>query len=286
MKNSIQFRLIFGVCLAFAIYAAVARASLDDILAPLPVESVAPISKQSLFVQRAQQPAKDELVERQVAAQEQNPNFSAILTADVHEAVTVALEDRLRPNGDITLIPLRDLPDLTKYSHPFNVNLINIPSRLNRGNVLIRFQVENEEGVLGEWSIPFRAHLYTDVWFPRAHLRRGDIASASDFEARQIDMLVEPDAVPAALEYLLRHEYGRDIVPGKALQWNDLVERSLIRKGELVEVVAVNGLLSISMRAVARQDGSNGDLIVLRNLESSKEFSARVVGENRAEVVF
>ena len=164
--------------------------------------------------------------------------------------------------------------------------MMNVPGRLTRGNILLRFQVENEKGVLGEWSVPFRAHLFTDVWFAKSQLRRGEIASASDFSMRQLDLLQEPDAVPAALELLLRHEYSRDIAPNKPLLWSDLTSRSLIRKGSVVEVSSVSGLLAITMRAIARQDGSNGDIILLRNIDSAKEFSARVTGENRAEVIF
>jgi len=287
MKISLFLRLAIGLGLAVFIFASALRASLEDILAPLPVAevavaSVAPVPSlhRAAGVTR-QQPAYD-------SQPEEEPQYAehAILASDVHEEITRAMQHQLRPNGDLTLVPLRDLPDLSRYSHPFRVNLVSIPSRLARGNVSLRYQVENEKGVLGEWTALFRVHLYSDVWFPKAHLRTGDLAVPSDFEIRQVDLLVEPDAVPAALESLMRHEYARDIVPGKPLQWRDLMERALVRRGDVVEVSAVNGLLAISMRAIARQDGSDGDLILLRNIDSAQEFSARVIGENRVEVIF
>src|SRR5690606_41107435 len=111
-------------------------------------------------------------------------------------------------------------------------------------------------------------------------------ASPSDLEMREIDLLLEPHAVPAESDSLYSREYSRDIAPGRPLAWSDLAQRSLVRKGSTVEAVAKNGLLSITMRALARQDGVAGDIVVLRNLDSSKEFSARVVGEGRVEAVF
>lgn len=287
MKLSIFVRLVLGVGIAVFIFASAVRASLEDILAPLPVESVASVSPEGIQpVLSINSYPKQVATQVTHAQKEERYAKDSILTSDVHESVTRELQATLRPSGDLTLVPLRDLPDLSSYSQPFEVNLVTIPNRLTRGNVLVGFQVENEKGILGEWSIPFRVHLFSEVWFPRTHLSRGEIATPSDFESRQVDLLAEPNAVPATLESLFRHEYSRDITPGKPLGWADLVERSLVRRGDVVEVSAVNGLLAITMRAVARQDGSDGDLILLRNLDSAKEFSARVIGENRVEVIF
>lgn len=289
MKFSVFLRLSIGLGLAVFIFASALRASLEDILAPLPVAEVAVASVQPvrpLDRVRALAPARQQTVAESPVVKEAASPVDSILASDVHEKLTLAVQAHLRPSGDLTLVPLRELPNVSNYSGPFRINLVSVPSRLFRGNVNLRYQVENEEGVLGEWTVPFRIHLYSEVWFPKAHLRGGDLAVPSDFEIRQVDLLAEPDAVPAVLESLMRHEYARDIVPGKPLLWRDLIERSLVRKGDVVEVSAINGLLAISMRAVARQDGSDGDLILLRNIDSAQEFSARVIGENRVEVIF
>ena len=287
MNRSVLLRLSLGLGIAIFIFAASLRASLEDILAPLPVAEVEPVSVsavqpvQPLRALAAVQPRP------QTAAPAQNDyTADAILASDVQEAIAKELAARLRVAGDLSLAALRDLPDLSGYAQPFLVQLNSAPANLSRGNILLRFQVENEKGVLGEWTVPFRAHLLSEVWYPRTHLRRGEIASPSDFESRTVDLLAEPNAVPAQLESLMRHEYSRDVRPGKALLWSDLTERALVRKGDVVEVSAVTGLLAITMRAVAREDGSDGDLILLRNIDSAKEFSARVIGESRVEVIF
>ncbi|MBK1878455.1 flagellar basal body P-ring formation chaperone FlgA [Pelagicoccus mobilis] len=285
MKTSVFLRLAFGLGLAIFIFASALRASLEDILAPLPVAEVTAVSVSSVRTAGAV-PASREIAIFDSLPEVPSYPEDAILAVDVHEEITRELQAQLRTSGDLSLVPLRDLPDISEYSQPFSVNLVSVPNRLARGNVYLRYQVENEKGILGEWTVPFRVHLFSEVWFPKAHLRSGDLAVPSDFEIRQIDLLTEPDAVPASLESLMRHEYARDVMPGKPLQWRDLMERSLVRKGDVVEVTAVNGLLAISMRAVARQDGSDGDLILLRNIDSAKEFSARVIGENRVEVIF
>ncbi|MDQ8185965.1 flagellar basal body P-ring formation chaperone FlgA [Pelagicoccus sp. SDUM812002] len=284
MKLSILLRLFLGLGLAIFIFASALRASLDEILAPLPVAEASLAS--SAKMQPVRSVSKIQSLLDTAPPVEETYEVDSILVSDVHDAITSELAAHLRIAGDLTLVALRDLPDLSAYSQPFVVRLNNAPANLSRGNVLLRFQVENEKGVLGEWNVPFRAHIFSEVWYPRSQLRRGELATPSDFESRPVDLLAEPAAVPANLESLLRHEYSRDIVPGKPLKWTDLIERSLVRKGDVVEVSAVTGLLAITMRAIARQDGSDGDLILLRNIDSAKEFSARVIGENRVEVIF
>lgn len=279
MKISTSARLFFGLAIAVFIFASSSRASLEEVLAPLPLMNVEVAKTGSLEVNKESSSLDEPAPKREA-------RFTGIETVDIHLALEEALEQSLRPNGDLSIVPLRDLPDLSAYAQPFTVSLMDLPGRLTRGNTLLRFQIENENGVLGEWSIPARVHLFTDVWFPRKNVRRGELASASDFEIGQVDLLAEPDAVPATMEALLRHEYSRDLSPGRALAWKDLAPRALVRKGNLVEVNAVQGLLAITMRAIARQDGSEGDIILLRNPDSAKEFAARVTGENRAEVAF
>ncbi len=283
MKLSILLRLTLGLGIAIFIFASALRASLEDILAPLPVAEISSVSISKIHPVESVSSVQDLL---QTTLPAETYATDAILATDVQEAITDELAAHLRIAGDLTLVALRDLPDLSGYSQPFVVQLNNVPANLSRGNVLVRFQVENDKGILGEWTVPFRVHLFSEVWYPRSHLRRGELASPSDFDSRPVDLLAEPTAVPANLESLLRHEYARDVMPGKPLKWTDLIERSLVRKGDVVEVSAVRGLLAITMRAVARQDGSDGDLILLQNLDSLEQFSARVVGESRVEVIF
>jgi len=270
-----------------------AAVGLEAILAPLPEPEPEPAPRAEAPAQsRETAPAAERAGEGGSAseapaaeaapARPEEPIRSEDLLARLEEA----LDERLRVGGQLELAPLRDLPDLSRHAQPFEVRLIDAPSRLSRSNVMLRFKVENEKGSLGEWSVPFRPRLLSEVWRIKAHLRKGDLASPSDLEVHVVDLLVHDDAVPATHESLMRHEYRRSLSPGRPLLWSDLVERSLVSKGELVEVVASKGLMAITMRAVARQDGLEDDIIVLRNLDSSREFSGRVVGKSRVEVTF
>ncbi len=276
------------------------RASLEDILAPLPILAEAsPVFVVSKSEENALVPLKSEVATevpegtvnipavegRPLVTTVQKP-FYPITESSLLTAIEEQMHAHLRPVGKITLNPLRALPDLSNHSEPYEVKLSRLPGRLSKNTIYLSIQVENEEGVLGNWDIPFKPALYSEVWFAKRYLRERELAAASDFEARQVDLLYEPDAVVATLEVLQQHEYNRDIRPGQPLKWGDLAERSLVRKGQVVDVIAYQGMIGISMRAKAQQDGVRGEMVFLSNLESNKNFSGEVIGEGRVQVTF
>lgn len=289
--------LSLAIFLAFTLHC---QSSLEDILAPLPVLAEA----SPALVARKTSEEKEIQKDGNVLIEKQNPisestmeEVQPIVVAldqqaypitgdDLLLAIEEKLHEELRPSGRISLAPMRKLPDLSKHSQPFKVRISGYPGRLSRNSMQLKVQVENEKGILGNWDIPFRPRLYSEVWFAKTNLRKGNLATVSDFEARRVDLLLEPDAVVASLEVLQRHEYSRDVRPGQPLEWTDLVERSLVRKGQVVDVIAYQGMIGISMRAKAQQDGVRGDMVFLRNLESNKDFTGEVVGEGRVQVTF
>jgi flagella basal body P-ring formation protein FlgA len=76
------------------------------------------------------------------------------------------------------------------------------------------------------------------------------------------------------------------VTAGRVLTWRDVVRRALVRKGALVEVAAIDGALTVTLKALAMQSGAAGDLVMVRNLESKKDITAQVVAENRVQVRF
>jgi flagella basal body P-ring formation protein FlgA len=103
---------------------------------------------------------------------------------------------------------------------------------------------------------------------------------------REVDLVREARAVPVDVALFGRYEISRAAAPDRPLTWNDIAPRALVRKGQLVDVVAHEGLLSVSMKGQATRSGALGEVVVVRNLESKREFSAEVIDENKVRVRF
>jgi len=62
------------------------------------------------------------------------------------------------------------------------------------------------------------------------------------------------------------YDVAQGIGPGLAISKQDVIERPVIHRGDVVEVTATEGLLDIHMKALALEDGGVNALIKLRNL--------------------
>lgn len=209
--------------------------------------------------------------------------------ADQIDLLTVLereLTAKIQPKGTLRLLPASPLPELPRGGASPTVELIDYPSRLTSSSVLLRFRLDDDGRVLGPYVVTFRVQLMTQVWVPTQRLSPGDELDASAVVAREVDLVREPRAVPADPAIFNRYELARATTPDRPLSWNDLAPRSLVHKGQLVDVIASEGLLSVSMKGQATRSGALGDVVVVRNLESKREFSAEVIDENKVRVHF
>lgn len=194
--------------------------------------------------------------------------------------------ERLQPAGALRLVPVTPLPALPQGRPLPAVTILDQPARLTTSSALVRFILKDGERNLGTFAVSFRMQVLAQVWVPTRRLAPGEPLSPDDVVAREIDLAREPKAVPAQDDIFGQYEIARVVAPERPLAWSDLAPRALVRKGQLVEVVASQGLLSITMKGQATRSASRGEMVTIRNLESKREFSAEVVDENKVRVQF
>lgn len=166
----------------------------------------------------------------------------------------------------------------------WQLEVFDVPA-IPSANMMLRCRITADGAPLGEWSLLVRAQLWRDAWITRVPVDRGQSFDATLVDTRRIDAFRERDTMPVtATDGTLA--FNRPITAGRLLTWRDLSKKSLVRKGDIVEVAAIDGHLSITMKAQALASGARGDTVVVRNLESKRDFPALVVSENRVEVRF
>ena len=87
--------------------------------------------------------------------------------------------------------------------------------------------------------------------------------------------------MPADAAYL---DFGETVQPGMVVTVNALRRRPLILRGKVVDATVQGGLMEISVKAEALEDGVSGQFIRVRNLNSRKEFRGKVQDENSVVV--
>jgi flagella basal body P-ring formation protein FlgA len=186
--------------------------------------------------------------------------------------------------GDLQLDLGRSWNDPAPSPHPLSITIIDYPSQAS-STMPLRLKYESNGEYVSEISLIIRAQLWRDAWSTRKPVAREEVFDTSSLELRRVDILRERDAVLSNVGDR-NYSFTRSVPSGRLLNWRDIAPRSLVHKGEFVEVAAVDGPILVSMKALALQNGAAGETISVRNLDSKKEISAQVVGDKRVIVRF
>lgn len=198
--------------------------------------------------------------------------------------ITAQLASEIRPEGELRLELVRGWTAPSEPSVPWIMEIVSTPRSLS-SNMILRCRLIADGKRMGEWNLAVNAQLIGDAWVARQPVNRGDVLEPSQFEVRRVDRLRERDPVPTDFD-ISDLVASRPLSAGSVVTWRDTIRRPRVRKGDQVEVTAEEGSLSISMKAVAMQDGAMGDVVIVRNSHSRRDFSATVINDRHVQVRF
>ncbi len=195
-----------------------------------------------------------------------------------------ALVAHFNLEGDLQLELMRPWTPPAHVAEAWIVEIDEYPL-IASSAMLVRCKILADGIDVADASLVLRASLWRDAWVARLPLSVNGTFDPSQLDTRRIDLFRERDALPATVG---DHSFAfaRAVSAGRLLTWHDIERRPLVRKGSLVDVSATEGQLTITMKAVAMENGAQGDTVTVRNPESRKDFAALVVDENHVRVRF
>lgn len=198
--------------------------------------------------------------------------------------VVSELSSHFKLEGELQLELIRPWSPPARVAESWMLEILEYPS-VPAASMLVRCRILADGVAVGDATLVLRATLWRDVWVARQPLVAGATFEPSELETRRVDMLRERDALPAIVG---DHSYSftRAVNAGRVLTWRDISRRPLVKKGNVVEVSAGDGQLLITMKALALENGAEGEMVTVRNQESRRDFAAMVVDENRVQVRF
>ena len=132
--------------------------------------------------------------------------------------------------------------------------------------------------------VPVEISVYRAVVVAKRPLAKGKLLSANDLTLDEVDVSRLRKAYFDRIEDAVGHRLKRAVAADGVLH-TKLVERpELVARGSLVEIMANEPGLLVSMRGKALDDGSLGDRIRVRNLRSGRVVAATVTGRGIVQV--
>jgi len=222
------------------------------------------------------------------AADEARSGLDLSATPLTRELLIAALSRNLSTHfnleGDLQLELIRPWAPPARLATSWMLEVLEFPA-VPSSSMLVRCRALGDGESAAEWTLVLRATLWRDAWVTRQPLASGSTFDASLLEVRRVDLFRERDALPAAVGDR-SYSMARAVNAGRMLTWHDIQRRPLVKKGNLVEVSAADGQLLITMKALAMENGAEGETVTVRNPESRRDFAAMVVDENRVQVRF
>jgi flagella basal body P-ring formation protein FlgA len=150
----------------------------------------------------------------------------------------------------------------------------------------VRFHIESGGNQIGSWQESLRASLWRPVWVASRRLDRGATPDTSSCTLKNIDTFAENLSFVPADTDLSIYEMAQGVGQDRPLTSRDLSLRPLVRKNQLVDVLVSEGSLNITMKGLALGTAGAGEMVAVRNVDSRKDFQAKVVGVNTVQVKF
>ncbi len=193
------------------------------------------------------------------------------------------LQHRYQVHGKVRAFLGREWVPL-QVSHNFQIKIRDSNPDELTASTYTRFSVWDKGERLGDFSMPLKLSHLQGVFFSKIPLQRGAIPSPSSFETKEVDVLKNhANSVPATAK-LSGYQIDSNLKPGQPLKWNLLSKTTLIRKGEVVDVFASGNGIFVTMKGLALEDGVRDSMVRIKNINSEKEFRAKVLDESSVKV--
>ena len=192
---------------------------------------------------------------------------SSVNSADLSILPIANVQDIVAPIGDLILTS--SLPYGIRYNAPTNVKMaINVNGQ-----------------VLPIMNVKFDVKLYRQVAIAASQVHQGEILTHENIRYERMDTGRLGQGYFTDLTKIMGLETRRPLTPGMVVTTLMLNKPMLIKRGALVNVIARIGGMEVSVAGKAMQDGYEGQLIRVQNVNSNRFLSAKVLDEGTVQVL-
>lgn len=203
-----------------------------------------------------------------------------LLEAELKEQITALLQrEQVRDKGELELRLTRPWAPVLIPDEAYTVKILDLPTTGVSPNFILRFELDTAGETVGTWQASLQARVFREVWVARSALKRGTPFPEAEVARERRDVLglrelLLPIAAPDATM-----EIAEGVVAGAPLYARSVRLRPVILRGQVVEALVNDGAMSISLKVEALENGSAGQWVRVRNVQSKREFRGKVQNE-------
>ncbi|MGZ8938657.1 MAG: flagellar basal body P-ring formation chaperone FlgA, partial [Limisphaerales bacterium] len=192
----------------------------------------------------------------------------------------------VKDRGDLELRFNRPWNPLLVPDEPLTIKVLEMPNSGVSPSFICRFEMTAGDQVVGTYQQPLGAKVWKDIFVARANLTRGQSLRDAQIGMERRDIVNNRDyltSLPLEDPYV---EFRENVQAGTQITARTLRLRAIIKRGRLVDAIARDDALTISVKAEALEDGVPGQMVRVRNIRSKREFKGKVQDEQTVVVSF
>jgi flagellar basal body P-ring formation protein FlgA len=135
-------------------------------------------------------------------------------------------------------------------------------------------------------TVPALIEVWSDVVVSTKPLGRFQPIQRDDIRIQRMNLARVPSNAVVSLEQALGRRARRSIAPDCILRRDQIELAPVIKRGDIVQVVAETPAIRISVKGMAKQNGAKGERIKVINLRSKKVIYAQVLDGQTVSVEF
>lgn len=211
-----------------------------------------------------------------LTSSEQNPALHS------HQQIIQVARDYLGQNIDnedysrteIIMGSLDSRLRLTQCDRPLSAQLA--PGSRFSGKTTVHIKCDSA----APWTVYLNAdiNLYAEALHSATPLNKGDVLTEADLDYVEVDLSQVRYGYFTDMKQLVGQQLKRRLPQNRLIKANYVEPPTLVKRGELVSIVAENRGYSVKMSGTAMSNGSKGERVQVRN-NSSKRIVEGVVEE-------
>ena len=194
--------------------------------------------------------------------------------------------ESVKDRGDLELRFTRPWNAVVVPDDPISIKITEMPSSGVSANFICRFDLMTGEEKVGSFQQMLGASVWREIYVAQSNVTRGTPLKDADVALERRDVLSARDyltSLPLENPYV---EFGQNVSAGSQVTGRLLRLKTIIKRGRMIDAVAQDEAMTISVRAEVLEDGVPGQMVRLRNARSKKEFKGKVRDEQTVVVVF
>ncbi len=145
---------------------------------------------------------------------------------------------------------------------------------LNKNNVNIPIFAMNNADLKGWVVVDIKK--YQSVPVLNRSVKIGDVLTEDLFTVEKRLMQNSRDTVQKT-EFIVGMQAARYLNAGQVIQFSDLKKELVLKRGQIVKAMYGNNEFEVAISAEAQEAGAVGDVVKIKNMDSSKVFAAKII---------